>query len=175
MQRGSGRKTGLQRNTRPRLVFNNSSNDDSSRWSVFPNPGCECGRPCGHMVRSRIQFRPEGVQPNQSDGKGAGPGTGTGTQSPDHAPATQNTARETTTTPTQTPPFDSPRIQTNANMEGNTGTDLPSNIGPFVLRSMSSGSVVEPECCECLLSTYCFASWPSSSAYSSLGHNSPDC
>jgi hypothetical protein len=133
--------SGLQRSTTgPRVVFKKSVDD----WSMFPNPACTHERHCGHMPRPRILFEPRGVG---SDGRAS--------QFPLRRPATKRLSLPASATATsrRSPTSHAESLYSQARetekMEGGDSSELPVNIGPFLLKSLSSDSIVEGRkyCC----------------------------
>ncbi|KAK3304633.1 uncharacterized protein B0T15DRAFT_558538 [Chaetomium strumarium] len=118
---------------------------ETDAWSTFPNPGCSHERWCGHMPRPRILFRPDGEEPvggaNDLLRGLSRSGTGLPTlplpqiqTAPEHCivTATLNLLRADMAENTMDDPFHQ------------SPSELPSELGPFLLRAISSGGSFVP-------------------------------
>lgn len=119
-------------NSGPRVV--SRANEDE--WSTFPNPGCDHEQYCGVS-------RPEDVGSDENVPQNSNSPTGTKLCFPKSHPPRFRISHT-----------DSLYLQAGVKRESMEAEEndsaLPSKVGPFLLKSLSSGSIVEG--CE-----YCFA------------------
>jgi hypothetical protein len=128
MQMGTGNTPSTSTQTRNpgrRVAYK----DDDDNWSLFSNPDCLHDRPCGHNAGPPVSFKPAGVG---SDKRAF--------ESPNGPTGTQPLFSGRTPPYSQTPNPDFRRGLARKDMGHPTGAELPSQIGPFLLKSQSSGS-----------------------------------
>ncbi|KAK4242135.1 hypothetical protein C8A03DRAFT_40554 [Achaetomium macrosporum] len=103
---------------------------EADAWSTFPNPSCSHERWCGHMPRPRILFRPDGEEPAGKVGellRGA----------PEH-PTASNSNFEFSARASWWQKYRGMAENTTDEPLHQRASGLPSELGPFLLRSMSS-------------------------------------
>ena len=134
MQMGTGTTPSTSTRTRNpgrRVAYK----DDDDNWSLFSNPDCLHDRPCGHNAGPGVSFKLGGsFKPGRvgSDERVV--------ESPNGPIGTQPLFSGRTPPYSQTPNPDFLRSRARKDMGHRTGAELPSQIGPFLLKSQSSGS-----------------------------------
>ncbi|KAH6848273.1 hypothetical protein B0I37DRAFT_160446 [Chaetomium sp. MPI-CAGE-AT-0009] len=128
MQMGTGNAQSSTTQTRnPGLHVDFKDEDDN--WSVFSNPDCLHERPCGHKAGPRVLFKPDGTGSDERV-----------FESPNGPRGMQTLFPRATSPCFQTPNPDLLCSRAEEDMGRQTSTGLPSQIGPFFLKSKSSGS-----------------------------------
>ncbi|KAH6622767.1 hypothetical protein F5144DRAFT_605310 [Chaetomium tenue] len=128
MQMGTGNAPSTSTQTRnPGRRVATKNEDDN--WSLFSNPDCLHDRHCGHRAGPRVLFPPGGAGSDERV-----------FESPTGPIGTLPLFSRRTPPYPQAPNPDFLRSRARKDMGHRTGTELPSQIGPFVLKSQSSGS-----------------------------------
>ncbi|EAQ84036.1 hypothetical protein CHGG_10440 [Chaetomium globosum CBS 148.51] len=128
MQMGTGNVPSTSAQTRnPRLRV--ATKDEDDNWSLFSNPDCLHDRHCGHQAGPRVLFPPGGAGSDERV-----------FESPTGPIGTLPLFSRRTLPYPQTPNHDILRSRARKDMGHRTSTELPSQIGPFLLKSQSSGS-----------------------------------
>lgn len=128
MQMGTGNTPSAitqTRNSGRRVAYK----EEDDNWSLFSNPDCLHDSPCGHNAGPGASFKPGGVGSDER-----------AFESPNGPTGTQPLFSGRTPPYSQTPNPDFLCSRARKDMGHRAGAELPSQIGPFLLKSQSSGS-----------------------------------